>query len=67
MIGTIISRIVGTDLFEAEWRNLGGAHLQATVERVGARAIVVLAFAYHNSPGFAHWFDGVVSAITGGG
>lgn len=66
MIGTILSRIVGAHLVQAEWRNLGGAHLQATIEGIGARLVILLTFLYHEFPGFAHWFDGVVSAITGG-
>ena len=66
MIGTILSRIVGAHLVKAEWRKLGGEHLQASIEGIGGRVIVVGAFLYHNWPGFAHWFDGVVSAITGG-
>ena len=66
MLKTVLSRIVGAHLVKAEWRKLGGEHLQATVEGLGGRAVVVLAFAYHNSPTFAGWFDGVVSAITGG-
>ena len=66
MIGTIIGRIIGAHLLKAEWRKLDNKHLQATMEGLGGRAVVVLAFAYHNSPAFAGWFDGVVSAITGG-
>ena len=66
MLKLILGRIVGSHLFKAKWRNLGGEHLQATVEGVGARLAVVTAFAYHNSDTFKGWFDGFVAAVTGG-
>ena len=65
-IGTILGRIVGSHLFKAEWRKLDGSHLQATIEGIGARVVVVTAFAYHNSDAFQGWFDNVVAAVTGG-
>ena len=66
LIGTIFGRIVGSHLFKSEWTKLGGGHLQATIEGIGARVVVVTTFAYHNSDTFAGWFDGFVAAVTGG-
>ena len=66
MIKTILGRIVGSHLLEAGWTKLGGGHLQATIEGIGARVVVVTAFAYHNSDTFSDWFDNVVAAVTGG-
>ena len=65
-IRTIFGRIIGSHLFKAEWTKLGGGHLQATIEGIGARVVVVTAFAYHNSDTFSDWFDNVVVAVTGG-
>ena len=66
MIGTILGRVVGSHLLKAQWRKLDGSHLQATIEGVGARVVVVTALAYHNSDTFKGWFDGFVAAVTGG-
>ena len=62
----ILGRVVGSHLFKAGWRKLDGSHLQATIEGIGARVVVVTAFAYHNSDAFQGWFDNVVAAVTGG-
>ena len=66
MIKMILGRIVGSHLLKAEWRKLDGSHLQATIEGVGARVVVVAALAYQNSDAFQGWFDNVVAAVTGG-
>ena len=62
----ILGRVVGSHLLKAEWTKLGGGHLQATIEGIGARVVVVTALAYRNSDTFKDWFDGFVAAVTGG-
>ena len=67
MLGTILSRIVGAHLLKAEWRKLDGAHLQATVEGLAWRYVVIPAcvYGYQASPKFKAGLDQIIAAVSG--
>lgn len=66
MILNFLLRVAGYHLVQAEWRKLGGEHLQATVEGLAWRGIVVASGAlYAKYPAFKDGVDQIVAALGG--
>ena len=66
MILKILIHVAGWHLVQAEWRKLGGAHLQATVEGLAWRGIVAASgILYAKYPAFKAGVDQIVTALGG--
>lgn len=63
----ILERIGGIHLLRKAWRDLGGDHLQATIEGLAWRGVVVISvYLYNESPTFKAGLDQIIKAVSGG-
>lgn len=66
MLLKILIHIAGWHLVQAEWRKRGGEHLQATVEGLVWRGIVLASgVLYAKFPNFKSGLDQILVALSG--